>query len=232
MNNYWPALPYKQLEADPYRTFLEWLGALAPLLGNRQMLLNFDEYERLEEMLHENRLDERIFPWLRSLIQNQSSVVVLFSGSHMLEDLNPKWSDALINVRTLRIGQLEEKDAQDLITLPIPDFPLQYAPEAVDRILKASGKKPYLIQVICRDLVNMLNHDARRYATLSDVDRALKSSVQSASAYFNEFWTSIDEAQRALLRILAGLDDEWISEARLRKVLSTRIARLFNTEYT
>ncbi len=145
-----------------------------------------DEFERLEEMVRDGRLDRRAFNWLRGMIQHHASVVVLLSGSHEPFELEPVWSDTLINVRTLRVRPLEEKEARELITAPVPDFPLKYAPEAVKRILTASGCQPYLIQATCRDLVDKLNEEQRLCAGVADVERAFESCLQTAQVYFVE----------------------------------------------
>jgi len=203
-----PRLDKAHLAADPYLAFLQWLTEAEANLDGKLILLNLDEYERLEEMIAQRRLDARIFQWLRSLIQSHPGVVVLLSGSHAPEELAPAWSDALINVRALRIGPLSEPEARELITAPVPDFPLQYEPEAVEMILIATGLQPYLIQATCRDLVNHLNELNRRDATRTDVESAFDSALQTGAVYFNELWTSADtdDAQRAILRLLAQTD--------------------------
>jgi hypothetical protein len=90
------------------------------------------------------------------------------------------WSDYLINVRTLRIGPLEEKDARELIESPIENFPLTYAAGAVDDLSVATACQPFLIQATCRDLVNHISHERRHEATRADVAWALDSCLSRA----------------------------------------------------
>ncbi len=210
-----PRLDKPTLAADPYPAFNRWLDGAEKAIGERVLLLTLDEFERLEEMVAEGRLDRRAFAWLRTLIQSHPKTVVLLSGAHSLSELAPEWSDALINVRTLRIGPLAEGEARELIEQPVPDFPLRYDPQAVAAILRASGRQPYLIQVICRDLVNRLNNDRHLFASPADVELALTDALTSAEGYFAELWKSrdTDDRQRAALRLLAA--EEWLSEADL-----------------
>ena len=205
----------KSFAADPYITFNEWLNAVEKTIGEKLILLNLDEYERLEEMIRDGRLDKRVFNWLRSLIQSHPKVVVLLSGSHTVEELSPEWSDALINVRLLRIGALAENEARELIEKPIPDFPLKYDADAVDLIIVQTARQPYLIQATCRDLVNHLNNEQRRYASRADVELAFNSLMQTGAVYFNEIWTSRDtnEEQKRVMRLLAN--NETMSEDEL-----------------
>jgi hypothetical protein len=200
-----PPLTRDDLRADPYLVFGDWLNRVEEAVGTRWILLCLDEYERLEEMLEEGRIDRRVFHFLRHLIQHHPRLTVLLSGSHTLEDLSPMWSDYLINVRVLRIGNLKEDEARELIVQPIENFPLEYEPAAVDRMIAVTGCQPYLVQATCRDLVNMLNEQNRTRATLADAERALDSVLTTGALYFQELWggRDTDDTQRAILRALA-----------------------------
>jgi hypothetical protein len=201
-----PELPAEALQSDPYLHFGDWLKTVEAALGARWLLLNLDEYEGLGEMVSAGRLDERIFRLLRGLIQNYAHLALLLSGAHTFEDLAPVWSHHLVNLRALKIGVLQESEARELITRPVPDFPLVYAPEAVERLLAVSGCQPYLVQAVCRDLVNALNSQKRLSASLQDVDAAIASALSSAGGYFDDLWRGPDSSaeQRAVLAALAN----------------------------
>ncbi|MFQ6014916.1 MAG: ATP-binding protein, partial [Anaerolineae bacterium] len=232
-----PALKREDLAGDPYIVFLDWLGTVEQSIGQRLIMLNLDEFERLEEMTQEGRLDQRIFNWLRGLIQHHPKLVVLFSGSHTLEDLAPFWSDYLISVRVLRVGPLEEGEARELIVEPKEDFPLRYEEEAVERIITATGRQPYLIQATCRDLVNHLNEDRRLQATVRDVEWALESCMVSGAGYFQELWAGrdSDETQQAVLLAVAkdtegALSDSTLARRIGRQGLPAALRRLVHRE--
>lgn len=191
-------------------------------------MLALDEFERLQEMLEARWVDTRIFGFLRNLIQHHPRVPLLLSGSHSMEDLPPIWSDHFINIRVLPIGNLREDEAREFIEKPIENFPLEYEPAAVERILSVTGCQPYLVQVTCRDLVNALNEVNRLYAAPVDAERALESALTSGAAYFQDLWSNIrdsDDAQRAVMRAiakgqsLAGLAALLDLEAALRKLV-------------
>jgi len=171
-------------------------------------------------MLETNRLDEPDFQLLRAMLQNYPRLTLLFSGAHTFEELSPRWSHHLINVRMLKIGHLDPQDARELVVQPIPDFPLRYADGAAESILATIGGQPYLLQATCRDLVNLLNEADRPDASLDDVTQALESTLTSASAYFNELWTGPDSnaAQRAALTALAQAAGQPVSQESLRQL--------------
>jgi AAA+ ATPase superfamily predicted ATPase len=84
----------------------------------------------------------------------------------------------------LKIGNLKEDEARELIVQPIEDFPLEYEPAAVERMIAVTGCQPYLVQATCRDLVNALNEENRTRATLADAERALDSVLTTGACIF------------------------------------------------
>jgi hypothetical protein len=223
-----PALTRDDLRADPYVVFGDWLNRVEEAVGARWILLNLDEYEKLAQMIDDGRIDARVFDFLRGIIQHHPRVTVLLSGSHTLEGVSgkhpersdegakskdaPLLSDYLINVRVLKIENLKEDEARELIVQPIEKFAerLEYEPAAVERILAVTGCQPFLVQATCRDLVNALNEQNRTRATLADADRALDSVLTTGVAYFQDLWSNprdSDDAQRAVMRAVATQKD-------------------------
>lgn len=222
-----PTLARDGLRAEPYLVFREWLQGVEEAIGQCWILLALNEFERLQEMLEAGWVDTRIFGFLRNLIQHHPRVT-LAERLHSMEDLPPIWSDHFINIRVLPIGDLREDEARELIEKPIENFPLEYEPAAVERILSVTGCQPYLVQVTCRDLVNALNEVNCLYDAPVDAERALESALTSGAAYFQDLWSNIrdsDDTQRAVMRAiakgqgLAGLAALLDLEAALRKLV-------------
>jgi uncharacterized protein len=193
------------LEKDPYTVFENWMDYVGKTLEGRWLLLALDEYETIGDLIAQRQLDENFFKLLRSLIQHHSKIILLFSGAHTLEDLPPVWSHYLVNVSILKVNPLNEYDARELITKPIPEFNLMYRSGTVERILNATGCHPYLIQLTCRDLVNYLNDNSRSYAAVTDIEKALSSALISGTAYFHDLYygRDSDKVQQSVLLTLA-----------------------------
>lgn len=218
----------RDLEADPYIVFADWIKTVETAIENRWLLLSLDEYEYIEKLTETGRADERIYQLLRSLLQNYPRITLLFSGTHTFEELNPVWSHHLINVHTIRIGNLDEKDARELIEKPIDSFPLQYEVGAVERILSVVGGQPYLLQVTCRELVNALNDKSQLFARVADVDQALEATLVSGTAYFQELWMGPDtsESRRKVLSAIAHKKGTPVPEKTLLKAGTFRDLRM------
>jgi hypothetical protein len=125
---------------------------------------------------------------------------LLFSGFRTLEELEPYWSDYLINTQSLRVTYLHRTEAIELIQHPIPDFPDIYSPEAIEHILFLTHCQPYLVQLICLCVVTHLNTEKRRLANVADIEAVLPKAFELGTQYFREFWLeSLSEAERNLL---------------------------------
>lgn len=182
-----PLLERSDLAVDPFTQFEEWLDQVAVLLGNRTALLALDEFEVLVGAFEQGRFEEAaILGMLRHLIQHRPRFKVLLSGTHTLETFK-SWASYLINLQVVSVSYLTEAEALQLITSPIPEFELQYEPEAVQRVIVLTHCHPFLIQLLCAEIIALKNEQdipIRRRATLADVEAAVPHALTSASFFF------------------------------------------------
>ena len=127
--------------------------------------------------------------------------------------------------RNITVSYLAHAEAWRLITNPAPTFTLNYERAAVERIIAESGGQPYLIQLICSEAVDQLNHElfdlnqerALRI-TLADIETVLGNDFfRQGTVYFDGVWTQTRDKPTAqpLLRALAQRDAPW-TESDLR----------------
>ena len=197
----------EDLRADPFFTLQEWFIDLEKRISGKKFLLCLDEYEVLEKIITATN-SRASLNFLRHIIQHRPAWILLFSGSHTLDEIADYWSDYLISTRYVRISFLEKPEAVKLITQPIPNFPNIYLPEAVERIIYWTNCQPYLVQLLCSELVDYLN---RKYpqnnlqvkATAQDIENIIPKALEVGSAYFNEFWdNSLNAPEREFIRNL------------------------------
>ncbi|MEO1763208.1 MAG: AAA family ATPase, partial [Cyanobacteria bacterium J06629_18] len=164
-----PLLTREILENDPFTNFDEWLDKVEETLGENTALLMLDEFEVLDNAISKGRFDEEdILGMLRHLIQHRTKFKVLIAGSHTIEEYQ-RWASYLINVQVVKVSYLLEHEARQLIVNPIEDFTLRYEPDAVERILQLTRYHPFLVQLLCSELVALKNEQdpsIRRLATL------------------------------------------------------------------
>ncbi len=203
-----PALTREELTVDPFTCFDEWLDEVELQLGQNSALLALDEFEALEYAFSRGYFDEQaVLGMLRYLIQHRPRFKVLLAGSHTLDEFQ-RWASYLINVQVIDISYLQEEEAYQLITRPINDFALHYDTEAAQRVMELTHCHPFLIQLLCSEIVALKNEQEpsqRRRASLTDVETAVPEALKRGRFYFADIeQNQMDSNGRILLHYLAA----------------------------
>ena len=203
------------LDPEPFAVFDEWLDNAEQAMPERmRILLCLDEYERLLAALDAGWGAE-FLDYLRHTIQHRLRVVLMFSGVHTFEELGPAWTDRLISARRVRVSFLTREEVIPLLTEPIPEFDMTYAPGALEAIIAATNCQPCLTQTVAFELVQFLNTQQRKEATPHDVEEAIARALMSGGEYFANVWSDAGEQGQAILRALAkGEKPQDFPEAR------------------
>lgn len=210
---------YEQYAFTRLDEFLDELEAHSRRIG-KQILLTFDEYERLEEGIRDGKLTCAVLNQIRAIVQHRQQLIVLFSGSHRFEEMQVvNWSDYLINVQTLHLSFLSREEARELIEHPTPEFALGYEPGVVDRMLDLTHSQPYLVQALGSELVSLINKDKRKQATMADLDTATERVLAMADAYFENNWRDCNEREQSLLSSLASQQADDLTPAERQNAL-------------
>jgi len=196
-------------------------------------LLMLDEFEVLDGALAKGRFDEEaVLGMLRHLIQHRPRFKVLLSGSHTLDEFQ-RWASYLINVQVIQIGYLNETETQQLIESPVAGFALRYAPEASQRILALTRGHPFLIQLLCAEVVAIKNEQppaVRRLARLEDVVTAVPEALNHGSFFFADIeQNQVDAVGREVLRLIAAHGDTAVAP---RQTLVEYVPSLLALEQT
>ncbi|WP_180277560.1 AAA family ATPase [Nostoc sp. 'Peltigera malacea cyanobiont' DB3992] len=203
-----PCLAREVLKSDPFTYFYEWLDNVEQALEQNTALLALDEFEVLDNAIAKGRFDEQdVLGMLRHLIQHRPRFKVLLAGSHTLEEYQ-RWASYLINVQVVHISYLKEAEARQLIERPVKDFTLRYEPNAVERVLQLTRCHPFLVQLLCAEIIVLKNEQdpsIRRLATLADVEAAIPEALQSGGFFFADIQNNqVDATGQAILRFIAA----------------------------
>ena len=176
-----------QHNRDPFTFFYKWLDQLEDGLSPRIALLALDEFEMIDKVFeYSEYMGINILNMLRHIIQHHSCFKIILSGSHSLEEFQ-RWSSYLINVQVIHIGYLYEEEASKLITKPIKSFNLIYSNEALKKVIYLTRCHPYLVQLLCREIVNLKNDqtiELRMLVIPSDVEEAVWVAIGEKSSMF------------------------------------------------
>ena len=188
-------------------------------LGGHSLILALDEFEALERAVEAGRIGREMYQFLRSKTQERW-VTIVFGGLHTLDEMTRDYAQPFYgSYRNIAVSYLSPREARKLITEPNPDFDLNYAPEAVERIINESGGQPYLVQSICSEAVALLNHelydlelDRPVEIGQADIERVLGPDFfRKGMVYFDGVWTQTkDEPEvQPVLHHMAGRDEAW-----------------------
>ena len=202
-----PDLTRKILSVDPFTYFDEWLDGVEHALGECTALVTLDEFEALEGAINKGRLDgQDLLSMLRHLIQHRPRFKILLTSSQTLEAFR-HWSSYLINIQVVHISYLSQIEAYQLIEQPVKDFALHYEPNASQRIFELTRGHPFLIQLLCDEIIALKNDQTaktRRLACLADVEQAIPETLARGSFFFADIERNqIDRDELAILKFLA-----------------------------
>lgn len=225
-------LPYpdkNKLAQDPFPALQNWLGEIERTAPSKRFLLCLDEFERLSEVV-EATGSRTPLNFLRNVLQHRASWTLLFSGSHEPKELPDYWSDYLINTRTLRVSYLDEESARELIVQPVEDFPNIYDRAAIDAIIHLTRCQPYLVQLTCYEIVELLNRDIRENrrdastpnATTRDVETVIPTVLERGGEYFRELWKSLTDSDRNLLQRLVQGETATAQDKAVLRILERK----------
>ncbi len=225
-----PITPKRQdfLET-PYIALEDWLEQAIPRLGERRLLLNLDEFEKIGTAIKEKRLSLNLFDELRHLIQHYDSLAFLFSGVQTLDELGPNWSSYFISVVPLEMTYLEPDEAESLLTNPDPEFALHYDRGIVDDIIQLTRCQPYLLQLLGSALVTQANLNHTQLVTPDLLQAAIPEAFTNGEPYFTNVWTEftgnnpaeIIAGQEFLLELANGLapgHSQDLTDAAIRRL--------------
>ncbi len=98
---------------------------------------------------------------------------------------------------------------------------------AIDTIIHLTRCQPYLLQLTCYEVVELLNRDIRENrrdgstpnATARDVETIIPTVLERGGEYFRELWRSLTDSDRNLLqRLVQGETPAPQDKAVLRKL--------------
>jgi hypothetical protein len=208
-----PAIPQRKEFLDtPYIALEDWLEQAVAKLGDRRLLLNLDEFEKIGSAINAGRMSLRLFDELRHLIQHYDQLGFLFSGVQTLDELGPNWSSYFISIVPIEMLYLEPHEAQDLLLNPDPEFTLRYDTDIVEEILTFTLCHPYLLQLVGSALVTQANLRHTQLVTSDLLQAAIQDAFTLGEPYFTNVWTEftgtspaeVSAGQELLLTLAQG----------------------------
>jgi hypothetical protein len=203
--------------ADPAEAGLAFKRLLHRVLrelpAGGSVILALDEFEAVDVAVRAGKIGREIYDYLRTRSQ-EPHIVLVFAGLHTLDEMSRDYQEAFFDSYVnLPVSYLTPAAAERLIARPTPDFALSYHPDVIARIIEATHGQPLLVQRICQELVNHLNHalfdlELEREARVlpEDLEAVVDDAfVRSETRYFEGIWTDQIAGQGAVEGVLTAL---------------------------
>lgn len=192
------------LVSDKLKFVLELAWNFLKQSGAKGLVFAYDEAQNLsDQALKEQFPLSILLEVFQSLQKKRCKLLLVLTG---LPTLFPElvkartYSERMFHVVVL--GRLSEEASRDAILKPIEDAncPVQLTPESVTTIVDLSGRYPYFIQFICKEVYDAFIQGSHSVPT-DEIIRKLDSD------FFAARWARATDRQRELLTLIASLDN-------------------------
>jgi len=192
-------------------------SGVASLENPKGLIIALDEFEQIEKLIKAEKIPKDFMGYLRGLAHKSSKIAFALAGLHTLEEMTSDYFQPFYaSVITIRVGFMEAGATKEILANPaIEDFPLDYTPEALDKIYDLTHGQPYLVQLVGFQLVRRYNEQVftmrnqrNPVFTVEDVEAVIKDAdfFKKGSGYFTGVWGQAKDGavgQHDILRILA-----------------------------
>jgi len=163
----------------------ELMGIIARLEQRRRCKVVYlmDEIELL--------LDFKDGPTALRQLADAGLVRLIVGGVELKEQLYDSTSPIFRMFTAQKLGCLERDAAIELVTRPVQDR-ISYDPEAIDEILWLVGTHPFLVQMLCDLIIEVLNREASTTVTAKTVRRAYQEFKTAALGMFRSLIHLLD----------------------------------------
>ncbi len=186
--------------AQDYLQLSEFLAQIMKTIGNRRLLLLFDEYELIGEKVRDGRLSPEVGDFLNSMLERHSRLNMVFTGSRSL-DADPTFNRLLGKSSYREISFLALPDAVNLICSPL-EGRVSFDRQAISDLLLLTSGHPFFVQLLCQLLVELLNESRKTTVTRDLVAEAIARVLDSPPPQLLYKWSGYSHGEKL---VLAGL---------------------------
>ena len=186
----------------PYDTLALYLSTAIEAAKPRRVLLMLDEFDKLQEGIDGGITSPQVPENIRHLLQHQSGLGAILTGSRRLKRLREEYWSALFGFgHRVGVSALPEEDARRLVTEPVARR-IRYLPQARDRLVALCARHPFLIQSLCSRVFDQAAAGSERIITGELVDRAATEMVRD-NEHFQTLWGYAGSERRRLILALS-----------------------------
>jgi tetratricopeptide (TPR) repeat protein len=207
----------------------EFLPGLRDKLGDRVLLLTFDEFDTLDRPEIQETLAQPLIAYLRRLIELDGLNFVFSIGSSgdKLENMQASYTDFFKSALYRKISFLSREACQRLITKPVEGV-IRYEKKAVDQIYRITSGHPYFSQLMCHELFSRCQKTGAREISAKDVEAVLEDVIERGTVNLKFVWDEASDLEKWILAALAQMDGR--EKRKLARVLGEQRVRFSDSD--
>ncbi len=214
----------QDFEENPRHEFEEvFLLPILAALGERRLLLMFDETDRLQEKIESGSLSPAALDYLRSLIQHSNRLNFIFSIGNRIQEDRHNFSNLFSLAVYRKISFIDQDFAEDLIIKPVTNH-YTYTRPAIERILRLTSGQPYYTQLLCHNLFARWSDHKPPQLDITDVEAVLPDVIEQATPNLQFTWDDSTMVEKVVLATLAAKIPEYRAGV-LRRTLDKTLRR-------
>ncbi len=192
--------PLAVLREAPTTLFSEFLlNSVLPAIGEHHIVLLFDEFEHLQDLIHDKRQTDGILLFLRDLMQHTPRLSFVFAGTQRLQEMASEYQSIMFNIaHTIPLRALSRENSDRLVIEPVEGM-LEYESGAPDFIYQLTRGHPFFTQLLCYEIVERQKRNQKSYTTLTDVEDAARAVVETGQSHFDYIFDTLTELERLVL---------------------------------
>ena len=197
---------FSSFAAEPYRYFHRFMEDVNQQLRGRMLLvLMLDEIEALAEGVQRGKLDTGIYGVLRHGMQFWDQVAFILAGSHRPDEMPSEYYGLFAGAVPREVSFMKVEDARALVQEPV-SREVTYDKAAVDALIETTHGHPYLLQVLCHEIITQMNHRAQNnYITVEHVRHTVEHTVHEGTIHFQLMWSRCGADSQSLLAVMADI---------------------------
>ncbi|MFH1070097.1 MAG: tetratricopeptide repeat protein [Candidatus Glassbacteria bacterium] len=195
--------PFADQNRNPYTLFEKFVDKVLEAVGENKLLFLVDEYELIEDKVQEMKISKDIFHFLSGLVEHKPGLFLIFAGNHRLADRsNRYWEPLLQRCDYRNISYLTPNDTRRLIHEPVRGK-VFYLGTTVRVIMRLTAGQPFYTQLVCRNIVELLNNERRNFFYDEDIANIVREIIDNPPPQLIYFWAGLDAEEKLTLSAIA-----------------------------
>ncbi|MBC8278643.1 MAG: PEGA domain-containing protein [FCB group bacterium] len=195
-------LDIKKDDPDWLEVFRALFNDIRKKTGDKSIILLFDEYEIIEQKVEAGELSRNVVMQITNLLESRYNIGFIFTGSmHLEERRQPYWNHLLSKSIARRISFLTQQDTHRLCTEPLAGK-ITYVEDSLNLIYRLTAGHPFYTQVVCQNLIDLLNENKQRKVTNAYVEDIVQEIVENPLPQMIYYWDSMADAAKVVLSLL------------------------------